>query len=276
MVEKASHKTLISVGFGTFIFLFLLIFKPFGISQLEEGVAGFLLGFGLITTGVLLASFFGLPWMFKDYFLSENWTVGKMVLFSVLHFVIIAVLNWLYAGYKSGETHAIGLPMFILITLSVGIFPTFFEVYLIEKFLARKHKHVAQKLSGKIVELKHATEPVKPVELSSENGKDGVVIQPNQLLCIKAEGNYASIYYTQNDSVKRNLVRNSLANLFKCVEHDDLIKHCHRSYVVNFGQVSHVSGNARSYTLHVDALDFTVPVSRSFPKSFIQDFPERR
>lgn len=47
------------------------------------------------------------------------------------------------------------------------------------------------------------------------------------------------------------------------------IVRCHKSYFVNLNKVKTTSGNARAFYLHLEELDFQIPVSRNFSKKII-------
>jgi DNA-binding LytR/AlgR family response regulator len=48
------------------------------------------------------------------------------------------------------------------------------------------------------------------------------------------------------------------------------IMRCHKSYMVNLKFVRDISGNAQGYKLHIPALNFPVPVSRSYQDRVLQ------
>jgi DNA-binding LytR/AlgR family response regulator len=100
----------------------------------------------------------------------------------------------------------------------------------------------------------------------SENVRDFIELELNQFICVQSEGNYVLVYYYNNQVVKKQFIRNSLTAVEDQVTGFEVIKRCHRSYIVNFQNVIRISGNARNYSLHIAKLDFSIPVSRSFPK----------
>jgi len=97
-------------------------------------------------------------------------------------------------------------------------------------------------------------------------------IELDQLICIKSEGNYVDVYFYKNEKINKQLIRNSLTKLSKQLIIFENIKRCHRSYIVNFSNIEKVSGNARNFNLHIKTLDFTISVSRSFPKEIISKY----
>jgi len=47
------------------------------------------------------------------------------------------------------------------------------------------------------------------------------------------------------------------------------IVRCHKSYIVNAKKVNKIHGNARGYFLNIKNIDFSIPVSRNFPKELL-------
>ncbi|MFT5723372.1 MAG: hypothetical protein ACI9JN_000482 [Bacteroidia bacterium] len=273
IVDGTRPKLLSSVGFSLFIFLFLLVFQPFGISELEGNIVLVVLGFGGVTFFVQILSYFLVPQFFPTFFIRDKWTIKRMIVFGSAQFFSIAIFNWLYSALSCDTPLDIsGFIGFIFITLAVGIIPSAFGVVLMERVLRKQHASVASNVLHEIELVKNQHHSKKVMSLSSENGKDVVRLDPDQLVCIKAEGNYAEITFVADDGIKRKLVRNTLSSLMSVLESETLIKQCHRSFIVNFNFVDEITGNARNYNLHLTQIDLTIPVSRSFSKDFIKKF----
>ena len=143
-IENKNHRILASFLFSGFIYVFILTFQPFGISNIQYYKPIFVAGFFVITFVVLLVSFLVAPVILKNLFDFDKWTIKKNVMFIVVQFLIITVLNWIYnsiIGKEITEQHS--LFFFVFITVSVGIIPTLFLLYFIEKKLDRKNQHIA-------------------------------------------------------------------------------------------------------------------------------------
>ncbi len=270
-IEKKKHKISISLAFAVSIFVFLIIFQPFGLDDIQYYKTYYILGFFFITLFTMLLCLFALPIIFAKLFDIDNWTVKKDILFMLLQIMIIAIFNWIYNSTIGKDiTRQYNIFAFLFITFSVGLFPTILHVLLKEKYLSQKHNKIAENLTVNIQKGKNLNKNTE-IEIQSDNKKEKLNIKLDQIICIKSEGNYASVYYYKDEQITKELIRNSLSKIIQQLIIFENIKRCHRSYIVNFDWIEKISGNARNYNLHISNLEFTIPVSRSFPKSIIQN-----
>jgi len=261
-VEKLRSQVLVSVLFAIFIYVFLILFQPFGISDITISKPLFVLGYAGITFFISLFSFMLYP-VIDSNFDSNKWTVKKMFLFILSQILLIAIFNWIYTttvGESIIRQHS--LFKFILITFSVGIFPSLFFLLIAERILFSKKASDASKLSSGF-----QRNGVKPEQLVIFLGSDQNRLEVNisDIICIQANGNYVDIYTLNNDSTKKRLVRSSLLKIYEQLQAYPYFKQCHRSFIVNTQYLTRITGNARNFNLHLEYLDFSVPVSRSFP-----------
>jgi len=271
-IEKKNHRILASILFSGFIYVFLLIFQPFGISDIEYYKPIFIAGFSGITLIVLLFSFFILPAIFKNLFDFDKWTIKRNATFIIIQFLIITVFNWVYnSTIGKGITEQHSLFYFVFITVSVGIIPTFFLIYFIEKNLLLKNQYIATKFTKNIQHRTNISENSK-IKLLSQNNDETILIELNQLICIKSEGNYLKVFFLKENIIKSKLIRNSISKIEEQLIIFEKVKRCHRSYIVNLEKLEKMTGNARNLNLHIPNLDFTIPVSRSFPKEIFKQF----
>jgi len=266
-IDKIRYQIIASFLFGLFIYVFLSIFQPFGISNITLNKPLYLLGFAFITFIVLFISFV----VVYAYYKTENWTIKKNTQFIFVQFLIIAILNWLYHSsiIIENTTHHNFL-YFVFITVAVGIIPTFFLLYFIEKYLTVRNQGYAINLTNSIQEGTFETK-IKEIQIISKNKDESIIISSNQFVCAQSEGNYIKVFYKEKDKIITKLIRNSIANLEEQLAIYSKLKRCHRSFIINFGKVDKVTGNARNFNLHVNELEFTIPVSRNFPKKTIYE-----
>ncbi len=268
-VAEIKNKFLVSFSFGFFIYLFLLIFQPFGIDEVIGNKSIYLLGFGIITTLVLLFNYSALPAVFPKYFDLDKWKIKNQIVFILLNIAEIALLNYLYdstVGYGNPYQHS--LFYFVLITVSVGFLPVVLLVFTTELFLSKKHQRTASEFNSKIQYEKesHKADSNTAIEIISESKSENFTINEDDLVFIKSEDNYCKPYYRTNDEIKNQLLRITLKNIEEQLKpFPDFIR-IHRSYLVNKKQISRITGNARAYYLHFEGCEETVPISRSFPK----------
>lgn len=270
-IEKTKYRLLASILVSVFVYVFLMIFQPFGISNIQYYKPIFVLGFFVITLIVLFFSFLIAPLICKEFFDSDNWTIRKNTIFIISQFIIISILNWAYNSTLGKDvTTQHSLMFFVFITTTVGIFPTLFLMYFIEINLTRKNQDFANDFTENIPEKLSKTEEIKII-LNSKNKAETFKINLNQLICIKSEGNYLNVFYFENDKIISRLIRNSISKIEEQLSKFNKIKRSHRSYIVNLDKVDKMTGNARNFNLHIDDLGFKIPVSRSFPKEILKN-----
>ncbi len=271
IIETVKQKLLVSFLFAVFIYIFLIVFQPFGLSEIQFYKPLYVAGFFVITFLVMLVSFFVGPLILKKAFNPDKWTVKKEIYFILWIINLIAIFNWLYNSTVGEEiSEQYNLLTFLFITIAVGIIPTIFVTFYIEHYLANKHDLISRELTGKIQRTDNESHSGK-VKIVSDNNADLLTLNLHDFICVVSEGNYANVFYQDNSEIKKKLIRNSLSKLNEQFIIFDTIMRCHRSYIVNLQNVKRVSGNARNYNLHVNKLDFTIPVSRNFPKSIIKN-----
>ena len=270
-LEKNRHRIFVSFLFSVSVFAILIVFQPFGLDDIQYYKPVFIAGFMIITLIVLLFHFFIAPKFLNRFYDFDKWTVKKEIISIFTIITVISVLNWLYNSTVGKDiTEQYNLFIFLFITISVGFFPTILLVILVERFFNKKHENIAQNITNKIQhEQKNKTRTIK---ILSENKTEEINIKLEELICIKSEGNYATVYYFEDNKISKQLIRNSLTKLMEQLIIFDNIKRCHRSYIVNFNNIEKISGNARNYNLHIASLDFTVPVSRNFPKTILDKY----
>jgi DNA-binding LytR/AlgR family response regulator len=93
----------------------------------------------------------------------------------------------------------------------------------------------------------------------------------SSILFIEAADNYSTIYYADNGTVKKEILRNSLKGLSEQLK-DLPIKRCHRSYLVNIQNVKMVKKMSGKVSLILECTSAVVPVSRKFIPEFGQLF----
>ncbi len=74
------------------------------------------------------------------------------------------------------------------------------------------------------------------------------------------------LYYLQNGSVQKQLLRVSLKKVEDQLQNVEEIIRCQRSYLVNKLNIRDITGNARSLNILMREYEGMIPVSRSFPK----------
>ncbi len=266
-IDSVKEHFLIALFFGVFTFLFLMVFEPFTIDEIESNKFLYVFGYGLVTFGVL---FFTLRLfaIIANPSMKEGWTVGKMLLLICAETFVIAIMTWLYSYPTELYIDEFESPWtYVFYTFSIGSIPIAFFIVYLEKKLEKKNQKEAVHVFADIASNKSlfADEAVHIVSNNNE-----IKLTLNELLCIKAFGNYVEVYYQKEKVLKKELLRQSLSQIGEQLKAYPSLKQCHRSYIVNFDKIEKVNGNARNFNLHLSVLDFVVPVSRNFPTRIIK------
>lgn len=273
-------KIIISLGFGKFIFLFLLLFKPFDFTVLEGKVLYYALAYGIITVVMMLVNLFFLPLLLPKFFKSNDWVIYKMILFVVWLLLLISMTNWFFSvtTFEAHNIEAHDFSFFLLATVSVGFFPLILYLFISERVKTKQYKNIAANILEKKKERTKAYEN-KSIEkqfitLVGDNKKEEFKVAMHNLLFINSEKNYASIFYLEKNQVKEHLLRTTLTKIEEQTSKYKSIVRCHKSYIVNANKVMKIQGNARSFLLKIENPsdsnnDFLIPVSRNFPKELL-------
>ena len=269
LIVDIKLQLLISLSFGIFIYIFLLVFQPFGLENIIANKFTYLIGFGLVTTLVMFFTYTISPKIAPQVFDMEKWNIGKEILFIGFTVSLITIFNFEYNTiFGAGIVHQHSLFFHFLITLAVGFFPVIILVFFTEIYLNRKHEKVASILSSEIQKERSVKGQVQNDEINivSDLKNERLEIKEMDLLFIRSEENYCRITYMDKEVVKSQLLRITLKSIeTQLIKFPDIIR-CHRSSIVNKKRISRISGNARAYNLHFDNYEETVSVSRSFPK----------
>lgn len=268
-----------SLLIGGFVGLFLLLFQPFGINEWQLPYkTPKILGFGLVTFGVLVVDSVVLPRLFPSPFREANWTVGREIAYILTHIMLITVANRLYLGWLAGGSLAGGWGWVMGMTFLIGIFPAVGVVLANYIIQLRRYSREATALSAELeTQPTHTypTEPVPSLTLLADNGKEALTLAPNDLLAIESSDNYCTIHYQKRGQPAKELMRSSLSRLEVQLDEQLTDDHrpfvrCHRSYVVNLDRVERVSGNAQGYKLHLAQGTLLVPVARKYNDTLIR------
>lgn len=109
------------------------------------------------------------------------------------------------------------------------------------------------------------------------SAKERFETDAGRLLCLQASDNYVTVFALSGDTtdvIESAMLRMTLKYAEELINSHSQIVRCHKSYIVNLKHVKDISGNAQGYKLHIPALDFAVPVSRSYQERISHAFQE--
>ena len=264
---------------GLFVFLFLHIFRPFGISEIENLVWFATGGYGFITFLSILIVEFGGRELAPSVFNEDKWTVGKEIINVMIVILIVATGNYLFSVWLNFFEGGPGDYLrFIGFAMAVAIFPVGLQVLLRQNRIQKKRLAEAEKLTKELGESMEGNEnvtaetekPSQPIELINEEGQLALSLLPGKILAFESADNYVKLWYLKNDDLSQLLIRNSLKHFEDQFAGMTAFFRCHRSFLVNLDHLQEVRGNARGYQLVIHPDLRTIPVSRRKSTEFNQ------
>jgi hypothetical protein len=260
-----------SVFVGLFVFLFLVLFRPFGLQTFPGNLTLISLGYGAITFAGMVLLFQVVYRLFPEFFNEEKWTLGREILSTLFILAIIGMGNAIFsASVGIAQLNLETILWFEIYTVLVGIFPTITTVLIKEKMMSKKFEEGSEEIN-KMIEPPHKaiknTIPL-PVTyaisllLPSDNGKEDLQLKTDDFLFVRAADNYAEVYFLNGSKVNKKVIRTSLKAIVNSLVENKECYRCHKSYVINLSKVNHVSGNAQGYKLHLQHVEDLIPVSR--------------
>lgn len=262
--RSLSRRLRLSAATGGFVFLFLWLFEPFGLSTLPKGLIYITLGFGLITFAVMAAMALMMQLLPSYYYNEETWTVGKELVWTLIHIGLIGFVNLLYSDEMGMiSISALSLLVFIGYALAVGLFPAAAVILANEARLSRAYTESSAAINRQL----HAAQPAplhtEPIRIPADTIDGDLILPADDLWYASASDNYVEVVFADKGRIRRQLIRTSLKAMEHALAGQPEFLRCHKGYLVNLSKVEEVSGNAQGYKLHLTDCETPIPVSRT-------------
>lgn len=101
----------------------------------------------------------------------------------------------------------------------------------------------------------------------SQNQKEKVMILADDILYLTSEDNYIEIFYVSESGLKSEILRNTLKNIEGQLPDNSDLHRCHRSYMVNFRQITKLHRKNRKLLLTLKG-GLEIPVSDKYRHKF--------
>lgn len=269
-IESIRLKIAISVAVGIMCFIFLLVFKPFGLDQTPS--ASYIFGFGVNAFLSLIITLFVLPLLFKSFFKPETWTIGREAIFFIIVHLIIAILNFVYNTKVGGSLGSVQYSLidFVYMTVAVGFFPMSFMIIINERLSFWDQHQLAVEINNVQQSfLSFSNESKREIHIQSDNiSEEDLKLSLASFVYATSSNNYCNVYFLNDKrKMEHRLMRVSLKNLDKLMTIHEEILRVHKSYLVNKIHIAKAEGNARSLYLLLNNTEVKVPVSRTFDRT---------
>lgn len=258
--DSSRYRLTLSVILGAFLYVFLLAFLPFGVSNFDPNhqyTLDFLKEisvFGLVTTAFSLVNEFGLrPLVFRRA------TPRKVLAWSIWTCVFLSQAVFLTYNFV-GDWHDFHLSSaveFVFQVSGVLVFP------LTGTYFWFRHQDLRRQLEKVLRKIGAEADPEQLFTFTGQGSGDRLVLRLADFLYARSQDNYVELNFLRNGTVDRLLIRTTLSGLADSLDSDAIVR-CHRSYLVNLYQVSAVRGGGNDIRLHLHHLDEPLPVSKTF------------
>lgn len=264
---KMEDRWKIIISISCFISLFILIFQPFQLSQLQSNYRHLILiGYGGITFLALYFNILLIPAYFKNLFKEKEWTVQKQLVFFIWILFTIGLGNYFYtlSIIDSLSFNVRSLFLFQLYTLAIGIFPVVFLVIFTQNKYYKKNLASAAEVNAILSGINGFSANEQKLISFEGQGREILSLDPRSVLFIEAMGNYINIHFLQNQKHRSKMLRCSLKEAKKSIEEFPYIFKCHRAFLINLSNMESAKGNAQGYLLKIKGSNMNIPVSRSY------------
>lgn len=268
-----------TLGVGVFIAVFLVMFQPFGLSTTLGpyrllAIASFSLPCMPIVFFIGMLS----AWVFRRNDWEIYWKVKHEIILTLTIPLLIGGANFVHGHFIFDWPFSwVGLLMMQSYTVAISFFPITGIIAADWAKLVKKHQGLAAfvnqgsapSTNGKQENPDFSIEQ-RSLLLEGENQQENLRIVLDELLFIKAEGNYVELVtFNHEQKLERFLLRAPLKVIeSQLVTWENEILRCHRSYLVNCRKIKKAAGNAQGLSLCIESIDQRIPVSRKYVDVF--------
>jgi hypothetical protein len=268
LLEYRKFEILHSYGIAFFNFIFLLLFKPFGLYTLSfaERLKSLSIYFAVVLPVILLNSLILKRYFFKKY------TIGNTILWFTWSFILVAIGLFVVNAYlfDQGKFFIYLFFWFIVVTVIISIIPLSIIMLVHYNYvLIHRLKNAAS--INEILKNKHHKQH-KDILLEDESSNKKLFMSLESLLYITSADNYVDICYVEENKIRHELIRNSLTNIEKCLANTKQLFRCHKSFIINLSNVVSITGNTAGYKLKINHVDLLIPVSRKLNNRILEFF----
>ena len=215
-------------------------------------------------------------WVSAQYDFESYWRVKHEILATLLVPLLIGISNYFHGQIVFDWPFSWqGFGRMLFYTEAVAFFPVVGMVAWDWNKLMRKHRALAANVTDDHKENEmpievSAEEQASQLRLIGENQQEQLMVDLEQLLFVKAEGNYVELATISDDGeLEQTLLRASLKSVESQLSGwSDSVLRCHRSYLVNRTKILKAEGNAQGLMLTLRQSMHSVPVSRKYVEVF--------
>tara|TARA_A100000171_G_scaffold51774_1_gene67230 strand:+ start:7241 stop:8035 length:795 start_codon:yes stop_codon:yes gene_type:complete len=248
------HHLLIALGLAIWIFLFLTLTEPLDTNELDglEKLT-YLPLYGLAGASAYLLILPLQTFLFQKN--KKSWTLWSELLFFSLMFLFGLLLSrtiYLYVVVPGAQNPYTLYYFFTSIYLPA--IATIFPILAIGRWAFGRY--FEKKLED------------QKIEIEGEGTYEGLRLQLNDLVSVKADDNYIEVSFLNNGNLKKQLIRNKLSNVETTIP--ELFR-THRSYLINPNHFQQFKMDSGKLNLLLSS-EIIVPVSKTYAEKVKTQF----
>jgi hypothetical protein len=247
------------------VFLFILFFQPFPLDMLDyNDRLLFVTGFGAITFLFGVIIFILIPFLIPQWFKISEWESDPPYILSALLLILTATAFAFYIRYVG----KVPISLYIMFkVVLVCLIPIFILVILYKNnsleltidLLKEQNKNFLLKIRED-----EKNKEDEKIEIFSDNKSGKLTLNYKNIVSIKSADNYIEIFYMENDSLEKKLIRSTLKNIESQLVHRRSFIRCHRTRIINCIHIVKLARNYSGYCLKMNFLEEEIPVSRQY------------
>ncbi len=274
-VFRRSKQTTMLMTMALFPFLFMIVFRPLGINRILEFdemkslTASELTADEIFYVMAAIVTFVALllvgvsRFFMVRYNRRREMTYRGYLMWNLCEFLILAVT---LTGFSSVVFHSENiLHVFLNVlgrTFCILLIPygySFLYIVLMEKM---------QVLKSMRESIRHDEEAQNRANVLFHDDKGlRLSVKRDNLLLIESADNYVCVWYLNNDTVKKAMVRNTMKRVAEQLG-DGNIRRCHRSYMVNLDRIKVLRREKEGIFIEIGHEGVPdIPISKTFAES---------
>lgn len=255
---------------GLLLYVFLILYQPFGTHELKSSYKYLLLfPYAIITS----FSFCTVNLALRHQKL--KWTIGSELLKTLWIFLLISTCSYFYNTLFLSKVHLSFENYLYMCAYTVALGFPVAVIYLLARYIYHHQYHPAGASIESNEKLVHKTDQATvdnggsaTLCIAADYGNLTIKIKEEDFIYATSADNYCVLHFYDNGMLKQEMIRISLTRLLNQIQ-TDAIKQVHRSCIVNLKKVNRFKGNASGYQLSMDNMEIELSLSRNYIQSVI-------
>ena len=259
---------------SAFVVFFMSVYRPYRNFETELTFPLMCL-FGGVTFTVMGISIVILPKIFTKVFDPTNWTIQKYIIQTFSQCFVIGLASvFIDKFYICPQKPVLEITIHAFTqVLLIGIIPVTIVTMFLKNVLLQQNLIVAIQANHELEKIRSRKQEMgksvsNEITIFSDTSETLKFNLPD-LLFIEADDNYATVFWKENEEVRKKLLRTNLKNLETQLDNSFTVR-CHRSYLVNVHAISSVTGNTNGYKLLIKDSNQQIPVARQKGKEVME------